>query len=557
VKRLKRDAAFIALLALLVVVSVSPRLRGPIDLRWDAGVYYVLGTSLVEGKGYRLLNEPGQIQQTQYPPLLPASIAAVEALTGSRKPVDVGRWLRLEYLLLFAIYVFMAYAVARRYISPAAAFGVGFFCLTNAYTHFMADQATADLPYGIAAAAFVFFATARPGRMQEITTAAFCVAAYLLRTAGVALMLAWIGDALVKRGFRAAVIRLIICLLPIGTWTAYVTQVEHSPAYARPAYSYQRADYLSYNVSYSRSTTLKDPSRPEAGKISVRDFFVQRLLANLVIFPSALGQTVTSPGWFWEVNGIAAARHLGFSSVLSIKICRAIPVLAGVVVICGGFMFLSRRYTLIFLVMLFSAVLICATPWPDQMVRYAMPLNPLNALLLVVMLLTIKRFLDGLMPGALTWIPAAGLWLALAFLAGQTSFTLLRFYRDFHSTVVPLVPRDENARYKLFFYEPSYRALDEALDWIQQRATDGDILASSMPHWLYIRTGFSSVMAPLGRNPALVQRDLDSVPISFLVVQRGGPIDMEPLAAVLRFPALWSRVYSDKGEYVRIYRRSR
>ena len=37
--------------------------------------YYVLGTALAEGKGYRLLNEPGDIEANQYPPLLALVIA--------------------------------------------------------------------------------------------------------------------------------------------------------------------------------------------------------------------------------------------------------------------------------------------------------------------------------------------------------------------------------------------------------------------------------------------------------------------------------------------------
>ena len=60
-----------AILGLLVLALWLPRFQGPIDPRWDGGAYYVLGTSLVEGKGYRLLNEPDEIQANQYPPLFP------------------------------------------------------------------------------------------------------------------------------------------------------------------------------------------------------------------------------------------------------------------------------------------------------------------------------------------------------------------------------------------------------------------------------------------------------------------------------------------------------
>jgi hypothetical protein len=57
----------IAVFVLIVVATVSwiPRLTSPIDLRYDAAVYYILGTSLSEGKVYRLLNEPGDIEAVQ------------------------------------------------------------------------------------------------------------------------------------------------------------------------------------------------------------------------------------------------------------------------------------------------------------------------------------------------------------------------------------------------------------------------------------------------------------------------------------------------------------
>src|ERR1051325_10389964 len=64
----------------------APRLTGPIDLRWDAGVYYVLGTSLATGQGYRILSEPGSPEMLRYPPLLPAIVAVYQRALGSTDP---------------------------------------------------------------------------------------------------------------------------------------------------------------------------------------------------------------------------------------------------------------------------------------------------------------------------------------------------------------------------------------------------------------------------------------------------------------------------------------
>ena len=57
----KLIARYWAGIVILVIALLlwAPRLSGPINLRWDASTYYLLGTALAEGKGYRLLNEPG------------------------------------------------------------------------------------------------------------------------------------------------------------------------------------------------------------------------------------------------------------------------------------------------------------------------------------------------------------------------------------------------------------------------------------------------------------------------------------------------------------------
>src|SRR5258707_319742 len=89
----RADAICALALCLLTLLSWIPRWNGPLDLRWDGGTYFILGTSLAQGKGYRLLNEPGEIRADQYPPLLPAIVAAHEKLLSSSDPVKVGIWL--------------------------------------------------------------------------------------------------------------------------------------------------------------------------------------------------------------------------------------------------------------------------------------------------------------------------------------------------------------------------------------------------------------------------------------------------------------------------------
>src|SRR5262245_34127869 len=70
------DVVLLLALSIAIVCLWIPRWAGPLDLRWDGAVYYVLGTSIAEGKGYRLLHEPGEIEAIQYPPLLPMLAAA-------------------------------------------------------------------------------------------------------------------------------------------------------------------------------------------------------------------------------------------------------------------------------------------------------------------------------------------------------------------------------------------------------------------------------------------------------------------------------------------------
>src|SRR4051812_10355422 len=118
----KRDAKSIdfaigALLCILAVMAWLPRASGPIDLRWDGGAYYILGTSITHGQGYRLLNEPGSPNTTLHPPLLPMFVAVHQLLLSTADPLVVGRALRASACLLFALQALAIYVLLRGHIA--------------------------------------------------------------------------------------------------------------------------------------------------------------------------------------------------------------------------------------------------------------------------------------------------------------------------------------------------------------------------------------------------------------------------------------------------------
>src|SRR5438477_393081 len=108
---------------------------------------------------------------------------------------------------------------------------------------------------------------ARPW-LRETMAFLLAAASFLLRTAGLALLAAWVFEALVRRRWRSALLRGALGLMPLLLWQAHVMRVRAGQEYAHPAYAYQRAPYQYYNVSYTENIGLIDPFRPELGRIS-------------------------------------------------------------------------------------------------------------------------------------------------------------------------------------------------------------------------------------------------------------------------------------------------
>lgn len=540
----RTDAVIVVVLLALVIGVWIPRFSGPIDLRWDGSVYYILGTSLAEGKGYRLLNEPGEIEAVQYPPLLPLIVAAHQWVLGTSDPLIVGHWLRLSFFLIFAAYIFAIYLMLRNSLPLSYAFLGTLICLFSLQTYFMSDLLFPEIPFALATVLFFLCNQIKSRRIYPVLAALSGMAAYMLRTIGVALLAAWVAESLFNRQFKRAAIRLAVSLIPILCWQAYISFVESGDQYKNPVYEYQRADYSFYNVSYGKNIfRLKDSFSPELGEASIKDM-AERFFGNLAELQTALGGAISIKN-VREAQWAELRRRVPFVPVDPWPVYLSLMVFS--CIILGGIgLQLANREWFIPTYVLISLAAICLTPWPGQFQRYLVPLAPFLSLSFFRTLLVLRDRLYSGLPKRWKAFGVVAVCSIVCLIFVQQSFSASLVFTRWHQQATFTDLNGRSQGYRLFFYHDSYRTLDGALDWLKQRAKPGDVVAVSMPHWVYLRTGLKAVMPPFESDPVKAQQLLDSIPVNYLVLDEELAVDTRKYTfpVIHNFPDRWKLVYS-------------
>jgi hypothetical protein len=526
-----------------------------LDLRWDAGTYYVLGTSLAQGQGYRLLSEPGSIEAIQYPPLLPLFVAAHQWILGTSDPIIVGGWLRISFALLSLTCLLASYLLLEQFLP------IGYACLAAVACHlglwwmFLSDVLFPELPFGLVIVLFVLCNNARPSRVYSIPAGACAIAAYLLRTTGLALFVGWIGYSLVRKEFKQAALRAIVALIPILSWNAYIAHVQASPAYQHPAYPYQRADYLFSNVSYASNLSLRDPLDPGLGKASFRDLLA-RVVPNSINVPHSLGEAVSTDRGRWRFFVID--RFVGAHAVIADWVNDAILFLLGGLLFAGVAVQLSQRQWLVSFLILSYCGIVCVTPWPQQWPRYWAPLTPLLLLAMMQALLALRDRGCARLPSPaaviIRLLPAA----ALSMILILASLSLWHAYATLRGEVTHRDRHGQPVHFSLFHYDQAQRELDDALEWLRARARPTDVVAVSMPHWAYLVTGMKTVMPPFESDSTREQALLDAVPVRYVVIDRttndlAKAIRRFTLPALLNATRRWAPIYFDRSGSTTVY----
>jgi hypothetical protein len=551
------DARNVLVLLCLSALLWAPRLQGPIDLRYDAGVYYILGTSLAEGQGYRLLNEPGQPQAIQYPPLLPVLVALQERVLGTTDPAVVGPWLRRTYALLSVLYILAVYTLARQLLPPAYALLAALLTALYVHTYYLSNILFTEIPFALVTTLFVLCNRRGQGPGSFVLTSLLGVTAYLLRTAGVALLMAWVVESLLHKRWKQAAARAAVSLAPLLAWQAYIGHVQSEEEYQHPAYPYQRATYLYYNVTYAENILQwVDPFAPERGRASPGELG-WRFARNLAAMPMALGEGVTATKAFWEAAARGVHKRLGVD-LPPVWVAFIPPALVGGLVLIGVGVLLFRRELLIVLYLGASIVLIGLTPWPGQFTRYLAPLTPFLALALLQLAVSLRGYAARC--SIALWARRGWAFLLLVVggaLSVETASALFIYTARHEKTHPPpggqgvLAPR-------LFFYDRAWAAFDTALAWLKERAKPAEVVATSAPHGVYLHVGCKAVMPPFEADSDEAQRLLDSVPVTYAIVDDLQFIDISRRyvgPVIQKHPERWQRVYSSPDGKTRVYRR--
>lgn len=549
---------------LLWVTVWLPRLEGPIDFRWDASTYYVLGTSLAEGKGYRLLNEPGQIQAVQYPPLVPLIVAGTQRAMGTSDYFEVGSRLRLLYFVLSGVYLLAAYALACAVLAPPyALLVVAVTSLSFSSFLYPSDSLYTEIPFALVSLLFLLCHRRSGQPAYAIVSGILAVIAYLIRTAGIALLAAWVGESLLRKRFREAAVRAAVSALPVLLWQGYIARVADSPAYHQTAYPYQRAPYYYSNVTYGENSRLVDPFRPELGRTAPKDV-AGRVFRNLLTIPGALGESA----WMDSSSGPYLLdklhRELGlplphdWRNLSKRAVSWCLIALGGVALV--GALLLARpgeRFLPFYFAI--SIAMIVFTPWQSQFWRYLAPLTPLTLIFFVYALqragywLARREAALGSLAGSFViTVPLTGMLLAQVVIAA-----------GFFRTLLPVSYYDAAGRehaLRLLTYEPVWHDLDPALEWVRRNAAPDAIVATTVPHLAYLRTGRQTVLPPMEPDPSVASRLLDSVPVSYLVLDalgRPGISERYASPVVAHFPNDWELTYVTPGDGASVYARVR
>jgi hypothetical protein len=235
-------------------------------------------------------------------------------------------------------------------------------------------------------------------------------------------------------------------------------------------------------------------------------------------------------------------------------------IVLGVVILAGAVLMVRQRQILIPFCCAMTAGAMCLTPWPEQFVRYFTPMVPFLSIMLIAALGAVIDVSRTKKVGGTRWVGHGFALAILTLVFVEDAFVTWLTFRAPDARRVIYYNGDQRTSGSLLFYRREAAALDDALEQVRHRAKAGDVMATTMPHWGYLRTGVKAILPPMGADQDEARRMLDSVPVRFMVLDNlAYPLISRRYAApaVEAHPDLWKQIYQTEDGQASVYERTR
>lgn len=431
----------------------------------DAGRYMTLGKSLAATGELRLINDPRQPLDTLYPPAFPAVIAFWLRVTG-RAPGDVVLLVKITQLLfLLAVLPLLLRLLEAARLPFRYCVGALLIAACSPVFASYANEVLSEAPFMLLCLASVTLverdlrsvmkkeeteegsAEATAVWWQRILALACAVGAFLIRTAGIALLLSQCVWFWRRFGWKWGLAALLVTLTAAGGWQMRNRRIVKN---APPGVHYS---------TYIDQFTLRDPMRPGAGRIQPN--LKGLLLRAYEGFPPYLGMIPRS-----ILHSMSRHSPVWFPVFYLLAVPMGVLILFGCGVAWRRGLQLSAGFPAFF--WLFAAM----WPWRDP--RFLVPLMPFFLLFLFLSLDTAEKWLA----------PRIGVkavhGVLLAFAA-----LLLAYFAQVHGNVIRAERRPLASGYA-FGRTPEEGGFFAAADWLRKNTPPDSIVMGRPAYLLYL-----------------------------------------------------------------------
>ena len=167
-----------------------------------------------------------------------------------------------------------------------------------------------------------------------------------------------------------------------------------------------------------------------------------------------------------------------------------------------------------------AIAMVCVTPWSGQVLRYLAPVLPFIALAFLTCMERVQELSRSRSAGKGRLLASAVSLLIPLLIFSESFFSLKTGIRSFREVAIYENKAGIQRNYWLIHYPRSFSSVEAGLKWLAGHADRQSIVAVSMPQWVYLKTGLRTVMPPLESDPLKAQQLIDSVPASYLILDR-------------------------------------